>query len=226
MTGAAAPPGNGAPPPPQDQPQVQSLRLLSTLAIAGTIAGTMLVFVYEATQPSIQAYKAEVLRQAIEEVLKTPDRYDTLFVHDGRLVDDVPNGSSADQFEQVYLGYSAQRPVGFAIAAGKPGFQDIVRIIFGYDPNTNALLGMKVLESKETPGLGDKIEKDLDFVAQFDGATPVLIGVKRNRRTGAANEIDLITGATISSRTIIQIINETLERLGPLLEQYNGLAAR
>jgi electron transport complex protein RnfG len=85
---------------------------------------------------------------------------------------------------------------------------------------------MKVLESKETPGLGDKIEKDSSFVNQFDGSEPVLVGVKRSRRTGAASEIDMITGATISSRTIIDIINISLERLGPLLGNYGEVANR
>ena len=32
------------------------------------------------------------------------------------------------------------------------------------------VIGMKVLESKETPGLGDKIEKDSAFVAEFRGS--------------------------------------------------------
>jgi electron transport complex protein RnfG len=79
---------------------------------------------------------------------------------------------------------------------------------------------MMVLESKETPGLGDKIEKDEAFVSQFDGAIAPLLGVKSGAGTGDPSEIDMITGATISSRTIINIINETLERLGPLIEAY------
>jgi electron transport complex protein RnfG len=219
-------PGNGAPPSAPEPPQVESFKLLRTLALAGAIAGFVLVFVYQATQPAILAYKAEVLRQSIQEVLKAPDRYDTLYVHDGRLTAELPAGVDGDQLEQVYLGYLGQQPVGFAIASQKAGFQDIIRVIYGYDPRTNSLLGMKVLESKETPGLGDKIEKDSSFVNQFDGSEPMLVGVTRRRATGAANEIDMITGATISSRTIVDIINISLERLGPLLENYSQVANR
>ncbi len=79
---------------------------------------------------------------------------------------------------------------------------------------------MKVLESKETPGLGDKIEKDSAFVLQFDGAVTPLLGVKPRDATGDLHEIDMITGATISSRVVIRIINNTIERLGPLLDAY------
>lgn len=199
-------------------PEVQSNRLLATLGTAGALAGLLIVFVFQATAPAIEAHKAEVLRQAIHEVLKAPDSYDTLFVTEGGLVVDPPDGADVRTLEQVYLGFRAGQPIGFAIAAGKPGFQDVIRLIFGYDPTTGTVLGMKVLESKETPGLGDKIEKDSTFVRQFDGATPPLTGVKRGRAGDDRSKVDMITGATISSRTVIQIIDDALARLGPLLD--------
>jgi electron transport complex protein RnfG len=75
---------------------------------------------------------------------------------------------------------------------------------------------MKVLEQKETPGLGDKIEKDTSFVAEFRNAVTPLRGVK-NGEGDDSTEIDMITGVTISSRTVIKVINQTLERVGPAL---------
>jgi Na+-translocating ferredoxin:NAD+ oxidoreductase RnfG subunit len=86
---------------------------------------------------------------------------------------------------------------------------------------------MKVLESKETPGLGDKIEKDSTFVNEFRGVATPLDGVKEARRSGAANEIVMITGATISSQTIVDVINERLQAVGAPLERLwtEGLAA-
>jgi electron transport complex protein RnfG len=83
---------------------------------------------------------------------------------------------------------------------------------------------MKVLESKETPGLGDKIEKDMDFVTAFDGVAAPIEGVKAGDGSGDPHEVDLITGATISSRTLIRIINNALERLEPMLDAYVGSA--
>lgn len=203
------------------QEDVPSRKLMVTLAGAGALAGLMIVFVYGWTQPTIQAYKARMLAAAVQEVLRMPARYDTLYVHDGRLVDQLPDGSSAVGVEAVYLGYDADgSPIGYAIAAGEPGFQDIIGIIFGYDHRNGKVLGMKVLESKETPGLGDKIEKDADFVGQFDGALTPLLGVKARNASGDPHEIDMITGATISSRTIIRTINNAVERLGPMLDAY------
>ena len=220
MTGGGRGSGDGAASPGSGdhaQHDVPSVKLLMTLGTAGALAGLLIVFVFQATAPTIEAYKAEMLRQAIQEVLAAPDRYDTLYVTDNGLVAQPPSGVDPQSLEQVYLGYRGDQPIGYAIAAGEPGFQDVIRIIFGYDPVTNRVLGMKVLESKETPGLGDKIEKDSVFVLQFNGAEPPLTGVKRGQAGDDRGKIDMITGATISSRTVIAIIDNTLERLGPLL---------
>lgn len=204
-----------APPVEIQRPQVSAVRLIATLGGAGALAGLLLVFVYQATQPRIQAYKAKMLRLAIQEVLHDPARYDTLYLVDGKL---TPDGSGPDR---VYLGYDeAGKPVGFAIAAGEPGFQDVVRLIFGYDPATRRMLGMHVLESKETPGLGDKIEKDTGFVDQFEGRLTPLQGIKGGAGKGADGEVDMITGATISSRAVIRIINNAIAKWQPYLEAY------
>jgi electron transport complex protein RnfG len=216
---------HGAPTPPAPAPDVSPWRLMGTLAGAGGIAGLLIVVSFGLTQPTIERNKAERLAAAVEEVLKAPDHYDTLFVVNGALTPDAPAGANPTRIEQVYVGYRADGTrIGFAVAAAEPGFQDVIRLIFGYDPESRELLGMKVLESKETPGLGDKIEKDTAFVGQFDGVGTPLVGVKAGRASGDAAEVDLITGATISSRTVVRIINNALTRLTPMLEQYDAAA--
>jgi electron transport complex protein RnfG len=179
------------------------------------------VLAYGWAQPRIEAHQAAVLRLAVQEVLRQPARYDALFVHDGRIAATLPAGVDSAGVERVYLGYDdAGRPVGFAVVTSKAGFQDQIRVIFGYDAATRRLLGMKVLESKETPGLGDRIEKDSAFVSAFRGVATPLLGVKSGAGRSEENEVDMITGATISSRTLIDAINAALARLGPLLEAY------
>jgi len=203
----------------QPKPDVPAWRLLLTLGVAGAVAGFLLVFVFQVTAPIIERNKAERLAAAVQEVLKGPARYDTLFVVDGQLTATLAEGADPRSFDQVYRGFAEDGAlVGYAMAAGEPGFQDIVRLIFGYDYATSTLLGMKVLESKETPGLGDKIEKDMTFVSQFDGVATPLTGVKPREGSGDPHEIDMITGATISSRAVIKVINNALARLDPMLE--------
>ncbi|MBI4410326.1 MAG: RnfABCDGE type electron transport complex subunit G [Gemmatimonadetes bacterium] len=212
--------GPGAPAPP-DEPRTPAWRLLATLGSGGALAGLLLVVVYQLTLPRIEAHKAEALQQAIEEVLHDPARFDTLYLNAGQLTRELPAGADPRALERVYLGYDdAETPVGFAITAAEPGFQDVIRLIFGFDPKTGALLGMKVLETKETPGLGDKIEKDSAFVSQFTGVAAPLQGVKKGAGKGKPGEVDLITGATISSRTVVRAINRALERWRPALAAY------
>lgn len=209
----------------QPKPDVPAWRLLLTLGLGGALAGFILVFVYQITLPVIERNKAERLAAAVQEVLKAPDHYDTLYVFDGALTKSLPPGADPKKLETLYLGYTADgAAIGFAIASAEPGFQDQVRLIFGYDNSAKTLLGMKVLESKETPGLGDKIEKSQEFVSQFDGVEAPIKGVKAREGTGDPHEVDMITGATISSRTVIKIINNALDRVGPMLDAYRAAA--
>ena len=76
---------------------------------------------------------------------------------------------------------------------------------------------MQVLESRETPGLGDRIYKDEVFVAEFrDLAVEPSIEVIKGHGE-APHEVDAITGATISSKAVVSILNaandEWLDRL-------------
>ncbi len=198
-----------------------SVRIVLTLAAAGVLSGVLLVFVYQATLPAIQAHKAEMLRLAVSEVLDGPASTTTLYEVDGRLVENLPEGAIARDFKQAHAGFDADGELmGFALSHSLAGFQDQIKVIFGYDLAGERVLGMKVLESKETPGLGDKIEKDDAFVSQFLGVRTPLHGVKQGAGRGEENEIDMITGATISSRTVIDVINAAVLEWTPLLAEW------
>jgi electron transport complex protein RnfG len=197
-----------------------AIRLIGTLALAGGLAGLVIVLVHQWTQPRIEAHQARVLTEAIYEVLGGPERYETAFLVDDAFTVAPPASADTASLERVYVGFDeAGRPMGVAVAAAEPGFQDVIRLIFGFDPGSGEVVGMKVLESKETPGLGDKIEKDSSFVAEFSGVASPLEGVKAGRAAGTPNEVDMITGATISSRAVIDIINHRLEGLGTPIRQ-------
>lgn len=214
---------DGAPqsPPAQTPPAVPSGRLVGTLAGAGAFAGLLIVLVFGWAQPRIAAHQAGVLADAVGEVLGAPARTERLWVVDGEIVTNLPAGADSSKAERVWAGYDAAgRRVGFAVLGAEPGFADVITLLFGYDPAEKRVLGMKVLDNKETPGLGDKIVKDTAFVGGFRGARGPLAGVKPGAGRGAEQEVDLITGATISSRTVVEIINHRMEKVGPLLERY------
>ena len=215
------PPGSK---PASEEPaevKVSTFRLVATLAVAGVLAGILIAAVNQHTNPIIEAYRAEQLRLAVYEVLPDAADYTTFYLVDGALAPNLPEGAKESDYKRVYAGHSENGdPVGVAFSRGESGFQDVILVIVGFDPLRGTLSGMKVLESKETPGLGDKIFKDQAWVDQFFASPQMpLIPVKPGSGKGVPGEIDTITGATISTKAVIQIINNAVTEWTPVLEQ-------
>lgn len=195
-------------------------RLALTLGFAGLVSGLTLVGAYQLTLPRIQANQAAALKRAVFEVLPGAETMQSLSWRDGALIP-VPEG---EREGDLYAGYRADGSlVGYAIPGSGPGFQDTIAILHGYDPARERVVGMEVLESRETPGLGDKIFKDQEFVAQFRdlAVDPPLELVKAGRTE--PHQVDSITGATISAQAVVRIINQSnatwLSRLPPAGEE-------
>ena len=189
-------------------PAPSSLRLVMTLAIAGLVSGIAIIGIYESTLPTITANKARELREAVFKVLPGVSRMQALVYRDGRIVV-VPEPEKDEPV--VYGGYDEQGDfVGYAMPGAGPGFQDTIALLYGYLPRDKKVVGMEILESRETPGLGDKIYKDADFVAEFSALSvePEIVAVKKGTAT-LDNHVDAITGATISAKAVVRIINET-----------------
>ena len=151
-----------------------------TLAIAGLVSGVAIIGIYETTLPTITANKARELREAVFKVLPGVTRMQALVYRDGRIMV-VPEPQKDEPV--VYGGYDEQGEfVGYAMPGAGP----------------------------ETPGLGDKIYKDADFVAEFSALSvePEIVAVKKGTAT-LDNHVDAITGATISAKAVVRIINET-----------------
>ena len=215
---------SGAPQPlPARDESVPSWQLLLTLTVAGALAGLAVVLLYDWTRPRVEAHKAGVLREAIEEVLHAPRRADTLWLTNGKLSGNAPTGEGAKKAERVYLGFDAAGALtGYAIQVIEPGFADPITLLIGYDAARHELLGMRVLESKETPGIADKVVQPV-FTAQFRGRVAPLTGIKRDESAKMATDrsaVVMITGATISSRAVLRGINKTIAHWQPYLDAY------
>lgn len=213
--------GMSAGAPPVAAKDVRSWKLVTLMTTAGAIAGLLIVVAYQATLPRIEEHKSEVERAAVLEVLKAPASFDTLYLHNGALVKRLPAGVATKGVERVYLGHDAAgKRVGFALSGTENGFQDPVTVMFGYDAGARSVIAMKVIANKETPGLGNKIESDSAFVGGFVHALAPLEGVKKDRGKTKPNDVVMITGATISSRAVIRIMNDVIARWQPFLDAY------
>ena len=151
----------------------------ATAFLAGAAAGWLVVTVYNLTLPAIQKHAGEQVDGAVREVLKAPARWDTLYLIGNAVTATPPAGSDKRELTKAYVGFDAAGTrIGVAVVAAEPGFQELLTLMIGFDPSTGALTGYKVLDQKETPGLGDKVEVDKSFGAQFVGRIVPLKGVK------------------------------------------------
>ena len=140
------------------------------------------------------------------------------------------NGTSAEAFQQVVdanlqiqtldgrLFYTCTAPgkesVGFV--AGGMGFWDRIECVVVLSPDLKRILNIQVLDQKETPGLGARIEEPW-FTRQFEGLEieweapkegRVVIGTSPS--VNAPNEVDAITGATQTSMALMRFLNDEL----------------
>jgi electron transport complex protein RnfG len=186
----------------------------------------LIVTVYQTTAARIAENQARFLALAISEVL--PAAQSTVAIvlaEDGRLEEatDAPA-------LPVFLGYDANDAlVGAVVTAQGMGYQDNIRVLYAYSFELDAIVGFMVLESKETPGLGDRVETEAHFIANFekldatvtsDGKSLLhpIVTVKQGAKTEAW-QIDGITGATITSEAIGEILNDSANAWVPVLEQ-------
>lgn len=181
------------------------VRLVATLTLAALFSGLAIVGAYELTLPTIVANQAAALRHAVFEVVPGAERLQRLAWRGDRL--EVAVGDNGTE-RSIYAAHAADgRFLGYAIPAEGAGYQDTIRLIYGFDPQRRRIVGMRVLESRETPGLGDRIYKDEGFVAAFRDLAiePVVELVKGG--ASAPNQVDGLTGATISSAAVVRILN-------------------
>jgi electron transport complex protein RnfG len=179
----------------------------------------LIVSVYQLTGPIIARNRAEALQAAIFQVLPEARSSRTVRGAPGARFDAV-DGEAQARTPLVHAGYDeGGRVVGLALEAEGMGYQDVIRILYGYAFERDAVVGIQVLESRETPGLGDKIATDPAFLGNFEhldvsldeaGATPLhpIESVKHGDKQHPW-QVDGITGATISSVAIATILRNS-----------------
>jgi len=202
-------------------PESSSARLIVSLGLCGLLSGLVLVGVYLLTEPRIRRNRAEALQAAILRVLPGAERSDAWVLRGEALQPFEGEAGSIPDEPAVYAGYDASGAlVGYAVPADGPGFMDTIKLIYGYDPSRRVIVGMQVLDSRETPGLGDKIITDARFHENFRALEirPSIVPVKRGAKS-AGNQVDCITGATISSEAVVGILNESTRQWAPMLPE-------
>lgn len=202
-----------------------SLRTLLFAAALGIACATALTSVAEWTKP---------LRKANRKAEKQRNLFDVFGI-------DFKKGASYRELDQIYDDNVREKDVGglkcyeyapldketgkrgkviaIAVEFAGAGLWKPIKGFLALKPDMKTIRGITFYEQEETPSLGGKIEKQW-FRDRFVGKSIYSPGgevgiklIKKVRRTGADNEIDAISGATLTCKRVEIMVNEVLVRL-------------
>lgn len=217
QAGPAAAPASAATP---------SLAMIRTLGLVATICGVLIVSAYQGTFDAVNRNKQIALERAVFKVVPGAVKVDEFVA--------TPNGIQAAGAAapptgvKFYVAYDSAGAIkGIAAEGAAKGYADTVRVMYAYDPTRQAITGLGVVSMRETPGIGDKIYTDPAFLKNFAALDARLaadmkalanaIKVVKHGTKQNAWEIDAISGATVTSKAVGRGINDSAQKLLPLL---------
>lgn len=215
-------------------PQTPGFRMIRTLGAIAMLSGLLVVLVFQYTKPIIAENQRIAIEKAVFKVVPGASRrVDIMLGENGVAVPGEDSGAG----EKVYAAFDDQGNLkGVALASGAQGYQDIVKLLYGYDPECACIRGIKILKMTETPGLGDKIAFDPAFLKNFealdaglndagDALAHKIVAVKAGKKQSAW-EVDAISGATISSVAVAKALDRSMQRMAPLIQRFKQELSR
>ena len=208
---------------PETTPTVAMIR---TLGLLSAICGLIIVASYQGTYDAVQENKRIAIERAVFKVIPTAKSIEEYLASPEGVVTKVGAGGTATPGAvKFYAGYDAAgKLAGIAAEGAAKGYADYVRILFAYDPVAGTVPSFSVVSSRETPGIGDKILVNKDFLANFPleaklsadlkALAHAVLTVKHGTKTNPW-EVDAISGATITSRAVGKAINDAAQALLP-----------
>jgi len=184
------------------KPEGGSALLQAWLVIVlSLVFGGALAWMQLSLQPKIEANKLDETRARIPSLVPGAD-----------------GGKEAQVGgKRVFRAMKGGEQVGGVVPGVGQGFADKIEVLIGLDKEGRTLTGIYVLDQKETPGLGNKIEEEA-WRDQYKGkeVTPAL---QVTKGAASGNQIQAVTGATISSVAVTDIVNQTVGEMQPQLAQ-------
>ena len=189
------------------------LQLILSLSIISIVAGVTLAAVFSKTKEPIEAASIKKRQDAISRVLGLDD-----FKGKFEEISYLPEGEKDSVF--LHLAYLNDELLGAAVETyTNIGYSGTFTIIVGFD-SEGTILETEVLQANETPGLGDKIDKNKDskFSPQFVGKNPENFVLKVKKDGG---DVDAITAATISSRAFCDAVERAYGAFMTVKEEHH-----
>ncbi len=217
-----ATPGTAAP----QVPVTPSGAMIRTLGLVATICGVLIVSSYEGTLDAVNANKQIALERAVFKVIPGATKVGEFYATSSGI--QPASGTAPEGGVKFYAAYDKSGALkGIAAEGASKGYADVVRVMFAYDTAKQVINGIGVVSMRETPGIGDKIYTDQAFLKNFEALDVKLasdmkalanaVKVVKHGTKQNAWEIDAISGATVTSKAVGRGINESAQKLLPLL---------
>lgn len=176
----------------------KTINIILVLTLTALISAAVLASVNDWAKPLIEKNRTKAIEQAIFQVQQEAKDYEKL------------NTNEMNVFEVFD---DNKNSLGYAVVHQGNGFQGTIKLIFGIDKNLERIKAIEILEQVETPGLGSLITEE-NYKSQFkDLNVNPFIKLIKGKEKSSKNEVQAITGATISSRAVVNIVNDAVKNL-------------
>jgi H+/Na+-translocating ferredoxin:NAD+ oxidoreductase subunit G len=185
------------------------LRVGLTLAAFAIAATSLVVLTEDTTHDKIIDEDRKTLLKAINAVIAN-DQYDNEILTDTLILGSNKN-LGTKKVSTVYRARKNGKPVAAVLTTIAPnGYNGKIKLLVGIDFN-GSLTGVRVIQHKETPGLGDKIDlKKADWILNFNGLSLSNPDESRWKVKKDGGDFDQFTGATITPRAVVGAVKKAL----------------
>lgn len=192
------------------------------LLVITLVAGLALSAVNEITKEPIAKAEETARLEAYETVFpdaefETPQDLDAL-LEGGQAAIDSVGLTGCTVSDILYANDANGERIGYVVAAVSPnGYGGDISVAVGIDAKTSTITGFSVLSNSETAGLGARCTED-EFVSQFAGKDATSIEYVKGGGA-AGNQIDAISGATVTTNAVTEAANSALAVYGNVLKE-------
>jgi Na+-translocating ferredoxin:NAD+ oxidoreductase subunit G len=194
--------------------------MIRFLGLISLICGVLIVGVSQLTESRIRVNQDTILRDSLAQLMPGMTKQVIYEIEpNGGLA--ISSGQETTR-QRLFAGYNAAgKLLGVVIEAKERGYADTITAMYAYNPNTKTVTGFSVVEMRETPGLGSKINTDPDFLANFKAldTTHPIEAVKHGAKQNPW-QIDAISGATISSRAVGRMLASSVAATTPIIARH------
>lgn len=180
-----------------------------TLAVIAAICTSLVAITWQLTAERIETNKKEWLERSLQPALA--GLFFDSSVTESMLMIPPPHELPGSGTAIIYRVYAGEKPVAaLFVVSARDGYAGPIRLLVGIAMD-GTVTGVRVLEHRETPGLGDRIETTKsDWVLQFDGHSLRDPEPTRWALKGDGGDFDQLTGASVTPRAIVNAVRQTL----------------